>query len=173
MLVLETKRLLLRHPELADLDALYALYRDPEIRRYFPDGTMTLEQTEQELQWFLRGHPRRPELGLWATIEKRSGAFLGRCGLLPWSINGRLEVELAFLIDKTRWGEGFATEASLGIIEYARSLTLRRLICLIMPGNERSAAVARKVGMRFEREHTDEYGPCHIYARTLAGGTEA
>ena len=173
MLVLETQRLLLRHLELADLDALYALYRDPQIRRYFPDGTRTLEETEQELHWFLHGHPRRPELGLWATIEKRSGAFLGRCGLLPWSIDGRSEVELAFLIDKARWGEGFATEASLGIIEYARSLTLQRLICLIMPGNEPSAAVARKVGMHFEREHIDEYGPCYIYARPLVSGAEA
>ena len=173
MLVLETQRLLLRHLELADLDALYALYRDPKIRRYFPDGTRTLEETRQELHWFLHGHPRRPELGLWATVEKRYGAFLGRCGLLPWGIDGRPEVELAFLIDKARWGEGFATEASLGIIEYARSLTLQRLICLIMPGNERSAAVARKVGMHFEREHTDEYGSCHIYTRPLVSGAEA
>ena len=164
MRILETSRLVLRHLESTDLDALYALYRDPEIRRYFPDGTKTFEETKDELEWFLHGHPRRPELGLWATIEKGSGAFVGRCGLLPWNIGGKPEVELAFLIDKTRWGEGLATEASLGIIRYAHdSLSLDRLICLITPGNERSAAVARKVGMRFETEHTDEYGLCHIY----------
>ena len=30
-----------------------------------------------------------------------------------------------------------------------------------------------KVGMRFEREYTDEHGLCHIYARSLgaASGT--
>ena len=155
----------------ADLDALHALYRDPEIRRYFPDGTRTREETKEELEWFLQGHPRRPELGLWAAVEKSSGAFLGRCGLLPWNIGGRPEVELAFLIDKARWGEGFATEASLGIIEYARdSLALVRLICLITPGNQGSAAVARKVGMSFEAEHSDEHGHCHIYARSLVTG---
>jgi ribosomal-protein-alanine N-acetyltransferase len=166
--VLETSRLVLRHLEPTDLDALYALYRDPEIRRYYPDGTRTLEETKEELEWFLHGHPRRPELGLWAAIEKSSGAFLGRCGLLPWNIGGQPEVELAFLIDKARWGEGLATEASLGIIRYARdSLGLERLICLIAPGNERSAGVARKVGMRFETEHTDEHGLCHIYGRSL------
>ena len=166
--ILETHRLILRHLEPADLDALYALYRDPEIRRYFPDGTRNLEETREELEWFLHGHPRKPELGLWATIEKKSGTFLGRCGLLPWTIGGRPEVELAFLIDKSRWGEGFATEASLGIIAHAHQLlALERLICLIMPGNERSAAVAKKIGMHFESEYTDEHGPCHIYARSL------
>jgi ribosomal-protein-alanine N-acetyltransferase len=166
--ILQTQRLLLRHLEPGDLAALHALYRDPEVRRYFPDGTRTLDETREELEWFLDGHPRHPELGLWATVERASGAFLGRCGLLPWAIEGRLEVELAFLIDKTRWGEGLATEAALGIVEYARTtLGLSRLVCLVMPGNERSAAVARKVGMRFEREYTDEYGLCHLYAMAL------
>jgi RimJ/RimL family protein N-acetyltransferase len=159
--ILETERLVLRHLQTADLESLYALYRDPEIRRYFPDGTRTLEETKEELEVFLHGHPKRPELGLWATIEKSSGAFLGRCGLLPWRIDGRDEVELAYLIDKSRWGEGLATEAARGIVEHAsRVLGLARLICLITPGNERSVAIARKVGMRFEREHTDEYGLC-------------
>jgi len=167
--ILETPRLLLRHLERADLEPLHALYRDPDIRQYFPDGTRTLEETRRELEFFLNGHPRAPELGLWATIEKESGAFLGRCGLLPWEIDGRREVELAFMIDKRRWGEGFATEASLGIIDYAAgSPDLDRLICLIHADNARSIAVAGRVGMRFERQYTDEHGPCHIYARELA-----
>lgn len=166
--ILETPRLALRRLVPEDLDALFALYRDPEIRQFFPDGIRTFEETREELEWFLGGHPRHPELGLWATIEKHTGAFLGRCGLLPWTIDGQPEVELAFLIDKRRWGQGLATEAALGIVGHARdALGLRRLICLVMPGNERSASVARKVGMCFERQHIDEYGLCHIYAMTL------
>ena len=168
MLILNTERLTLRHMELSDLDALFELYRDPEVRKYFPDGTRTLAETREELEWFMKGHPRRPELGLWATVERRTGAFLGRCGLLPWSIDGAPEVELAFLISKSRWREGFATEAAQGIIQYARGrLGLSRLICLIMPGNVASAKVAIKVGMMFERDYTDSFGPCHIYARSL------
>lgn len=169
MIILETPRLLLRHLEPGDLHALFALYGDPTIRRYFPDGTRTLAETQDELNWFLNGHPRHPELGLWATIEKSSGAFLGRCGLLPWDIAGRQEVELAFLIDKARWREGLATEAARAIVEHARTaLGLQRLICLITPGNAGSVGVARKVGMSFEREHEDEFGLCHIYGLTPA-----
>jgi RimJ/RimL family protein N-acetyltransferase len=43
--VLETERLVLRRLRPADLEPLHALYRDPEIRRYYPDGTRTLEET--------------------------------------------------------------------------------------------------------------------------------
>lgn len=168
MIILETPRLLLRHLEPSDLGALFALYRDPEMRRYFPDGTLSFEQTQQELEWFQNGHPEFAHLGLWATVERSTGMFLGRCGLLPWVLDGQAEVELAFLIDKARWGEGFATEAAVAITHYARAqLGLRRLICLITPGNAASVRVAEKLGMAFEREHTDELGLCHIYSRTL------
>jgi ribosomal-protein-alanine N-acetyltransferase len=168
MVILETKRLTLRHLEVGDLDALYRLYRDPQIRAYFPDGTRTLAETREELECFLEGHHTPPELGLWATVERNTGAFLGRCGLLPWTIDGKPEVELAYLIDKSRWREGLASEAARGIIQHARTeLHLKRLICLIMPGNVASAAVATKVGMVMEREHTGEFGLCHIYSTAL------
>jgi RimJ/RimL family protein N-acetyltransferase len=174
MIILETPRLVLRHLEMADLDPLFALYRDPKIRRYFPDGTRTRAETEEELSCFRNGHPEHPELGLWATVEKGSGAFLGRCGLLPWKIDGRDEVELAFLIDKTRWREGLATEASLAIVQHAKiKLRLSRLICVITHGNIASVGVAEKVGMAFERDYTDEYGPCMIHSRSFVEQLEA
>lgn len=167
-MILTTDRLILRHLRLDDLDDLYALYRDPEMRRHYPDGVKTREYTQEEIEWFQHGHPRHPELGLWATVDRSSGEFLGRCGLLPWEIDGKPEVELAFMIRKERWGQGLATEASVGIIAHAReSLGLSRLICLIMPENVASAAVARKVGMTFEREYTDEFGLCHIWSRAI------
>ena len=168
MVILNTERLVLRHFEQEDLEPLYELYRDPEIRKFYPDGTRTLDETRGELNWFVRGHPNHPELGLWATMERSSGDFLGRCGLLPWHIQGKDEVELAFMIRKQRWREGFATEAAQGIIKHARqSLGLHRLVCLVMPGNVASAGAAQKVGMRLEREFTDEFGPCQLYSTAL------
>lgn len=150
------------------MDVLAALYGDPDVRRYFPDGTLTREQTAAEIEWHRRGHPDNPSLGLWAAIDRSTGALIGRCGLLPWTIDGRDEVELAFLIAKDRWGKGLATEAALGIVAHARDqLGLRRLICLITHGNDASVRVAQKAGMTFERDYTDEYGPCMIFARAL------
>lgn len=164
MIVLTTERMLLRHFVADDLQALFALYRDPEIRRYYPDGTRTLEETREELEWFQHGHPRRPELGLWATVDRQSGEFLGRCGLLPWTIAGVEEVELSFMIKKERWREGLAAEAARAIVQHTRhTLGLRRLICLVMPGNDASAALATRMGMAFEGDISDEAGPCHLY----------
>jgi len=165
MIILETERLLLRHFEAGDLDALFALYRDPEVRRYFPEGTLTLEETRGELDWYRNGHPKHPELGLWATILKERSQFIGRCGLLPWTIDGQDEIEIAYLIDKTFWGQGLGTEAARGIRDYAfEKLGLTRLICLIDEHNRASVRVAEKTGMAFEKEGRDELGPFHLYA---------
>jgi ribosomal-protein-alanine N-acetyltransferase len=69
-IILETKRLVLRHQVLQDLDALWALYCDPEIIRYIPDAPRSRAEAKEELEWHMNGHPRFPELGLWATIHK-------------------------------------------------------------------------------------------------------
>jgi len=152
-IILETKRLILRHLVMADLDELYALYQDAEIRRYFPEGVLDYEETKEELEWFLNGHPEYPEYGLWATIHKETGKFIGRCGLLLWEIEGKLEVEIAYLLDKTYWHQGLATEAALGIVRYGfETLNLSRLICLIHPENLASQRIAERIGMKLERK---------------------
>lgn len=165
MNILETERLILRRLEPGDLDDLYALYRDPEVRRFFPEGTLTLDETRQELEFFLNGHPEHPELGLWATVLKENGRFIGRCGLLPWMIDGVYEVEVAYMLARDCWGQGLASEAACGIRDYAfQTLGLTRLICLIDHHNDASMRVAAKLGMRFEKEGMDDKGPYVLYS---------
>jgi ribosomal-protein-alanine N-acetyltransferase len=168
MNILETERLTLRRLVPDDLDELFLLYRDPEIRRYFPDGVRTYDETKEELEWFLNGHPRHPELGLWATIHKETGKFIGRCGLLPWEIDGVLEVEVAYLLDRDFWRQGLATEAAEGILKYAfETLDLSRIICLMDPDNVASQKVAQRIGMTLERKVDGIDGdnfPTFIYA---------
>jgi len=167
-IILETPRLILRHLVLDDLDALFALYSDPEIRKYFPDGVKNYEDTREELEWYLNGHPEHPKIGLWATVHKETGKFIGRCGLLPWEIDSRLEIEVAYLLDKKFWHQGLATEAATGILAYAfDTLNLLRIICLMHPDNIASQRVAQRIGMILEGSVDDiaaDNFPTLIYA---------
>jgi ribosomal-protein-alanine N-acetyltransferase len=148
-----------------DLDDLFAFYSDPEVIKYIPDAPRTYRETKEELEWFLNGHPEFPKLGLWATLFIENGQFIGRCGLLPWTLDQRNEVEVAFALSKNYWGKGLATEAGRGIVEYAfAKLKLSRLICLIDEANQASINVATKLGMAFEREGRDALGPFLIYS---------
>jgi RimJ/RimL family protein N-acetyltransferase len=164
-IILETKRLILRRQVPQDLDALWALYCDPEIIRYIPDAPRSREEAKEELEWHMNGHPRFPELGLWATIYKETGKFIGRCGLLPWTIDERQEVEVVYTIARNYWGQGLATEAAQAILNYGfEQLNLSRLVSLIDSENIASQKVAEKIGMTFEKEARDELGPFLIYS---------
>jgi RimJ/RimL family protein N-acetyltransferase len=166
-IILETKRLILRHQVLADLDDLWALYCNPNITKYIPDAPRSREEAKEELEWHMHGHPKHPELGLWATIHKESGKFIGRCGLLPWTIEGQYDVEVAYTIAEEYWGQGLGSEAAQAILQYGfEKLNLSRLICLIDPDNIGSQKVAEKIGMTFEREAQDELGTFSIYSIT-------
>jgi len=169
--VVETERLVLRKLTMGDLDALAALYADPEIRRWFPDGTQTREQTREELEWIIDVYYGRYGYGLWATVHKETGAFIGRCGLLPWEIDGRTEVEVAYLLDTRYWGQGLATEAARAIVDHAFStLPVDRLICMLDRGNSASRGVAVKLGMTMLWEnYVDKYGACDVYALPRPG----
>ncbi len=165
MMILETKRLLLRRFVTNDLDDLFKFYSDPDVIRYIPDAPRSYEETREELEWHRNGHPKFSELGLWATIYKETGQFIGRCGLLPWTIDGQHEVEVAFAFAKAYWGQGLATETAQALVHYGfEHLGLSRLICLIDHDNEGSIKVATKIGMTFEKESKDEYGPFLVYA---------
>jgi ribosomal-protein-alanine N-acetyltransferase len=156
-----------------DADALAEIYGDPEVRRYFPEGTLTRRETRDEVAWVIDVYYGRFGFGLWATILKETGALIGRCGLLPWTAipgpggeltiqhvaehppepeGSWLEVELAYLLARPYWGRGLATEAARAIVDHAfERLHLPRLICMFEPENAASRRVAEKVGMTFER----------------------
>ena len=162
---LETERLVLRHLVMDDLDELFALYQDPEIRKYFPEGVLNYQDTKEELEWHMHRHPRHPELGLWATIHKETGKFIGRCGLCPMDIEGKEEIEVAYMLDSQYWGQGLATEAARAILQYGfETVGLSRLISVINPTNIASARVAEKMGMRLELNGDVNGEPTLLYS---------
>ena len=167
-IILETERLILRHQVLSDLDDLWALYQNPNITKYIPDAPRSRAEAQEELEWHMHGHPKHPELGLWATIHKETGKFIGRCGLLPWTIEGQYDVEVAYTLAQDHWGQGLGTEAAQGILQYGfEMLKLQRMICLIDPANIPSQRVAEKMGMAWEKTADGWEGdniPFYIYS---------
>ena len=165
----ETTRLLLRVPELADAQALMGIIWDPEVveqkqvtLREPPGGLdLALKNTnDMRRQWELRGY------GQWSVIEKATGHVMGCVGFYhpqrPWP-----GVDLGWVIHRSRWGHGFATEAATAAIGWAWENTrIDRILSLIAPDDRRSIRVATKIGERFERADVDPvHGePVHVYA---------
>jgi len=167
MLTLETTRLLLRRPELADAAPFMQIFWDPEV---VEKKQVTLTEAPGDLQlarrktaalidhWDSRGY------GLWTVVEKASGDVIGCVGLQKWK--GWPGVELAWAIHRSHWGQGLATEAALAALVWTwNSTQIDHVISLINADDARSMRVAAKVGERFERADVDPFNGerIHVY----------
>ena len=160
MTTLTTERLVLRPLVADDLDALAAFYGDPQVMRHVGGGrALTHEETRASLERMMANF-QRAGYGQWAVVERSSGTFLGRAGILEWPDLGPSgETEIGYLLGRPYWGHGYATEAALAARDWAwRELGLRRLVSLILHGNDRSVRVAEKLGETYERDVTTVHG---------------
>ena len=165
-LPLLTERLELRPFEPADLDALHAVYGDPEVTRFIP-AYPTLDHTRRALDIHVR-EARAGNPAFWALVERESGQLIGDAGLGLIEGIGP-EFELGYTLGPRWWGRGYATEAARAVRDHAfGSLALPELLALVRPGNAASINVLEKIGM--ERAGTrNAYGADHlVYAARRA-----
>jgi RimJ/RimL family protein N-acetyltransferase len=140
----ETDRLLMRAFEERDLDAYAAFTGDAEVMRFMGRGPFDRQEAWREMAFFL-GHWDLRGFGHWALELKETGELVGRCG--PYFPESWPALEVGWLLGREHWGKGYATEAARRSLEYAwGELRAERVVSLVAPGNERSAAVARRLG---------------------------
>lgn len=150
---IETPRLVLRGFQMADVAALARLYGDDVIMRHMVPGR-GLARGEAETRARANvinfaGHWRRHGFGVWAVTDRDSGHLLGQCGL-RWVADAAV-VELLYLLNKTTWGRGLATEAAAAALDHGFAAgRLSAVVGLTRPDNIASKRVLSKLGFRFE-----------------------
>ncbi len=149
--ILQTERLILRRMQPDDVPALADLWTDPQVTRWM-GGPRERTALEADLRNTAQ-HPAAERFDLWPLVEKAGGGVIGHCGLLDKEVEGRIEIELVYVLAVPAWGKGFATEIARALKDHAFvHLGLTRLVSLIDPENRASERVAVKTGMRLERE---------------------
>ena len=149
MIILETKRLILREIHKHDFDELYRMNSDPVIMKYVGDGsTRTREQMGKELEMLISHYTRKPGLGIWATILKDTNSFVGASGLVYY--DNTPEIEIGYRMLREHWNKGYATEASFGLLKYGfTTLGLKKLVSSAHVENFASRRVMEKIGMTY------------------------
>jgi RimJ/RimL family protein N-acetyltransferase len=157
---LETERLILRQFTEADVDDLFALHNDPEVMHFLNGGRPTpREEIEREtLPRYLSFYTRDDGYGLWATVEKSSGEFLGWFHLIPAKGGPPDEPELGYRLQRSAWGKGYGTEGSRALIHKAFTELGARLVradtMVVHTGSRR---VMEKSGLKLVRTFHQEW----------------
>jgi [ribosomal protein S5]-alanine N-acetyltransferase len=149
--VVETERLRGERISPAHHEVLCALLGDPRVGATL-GGVRTAKQVGESLARS-DAHWERHGFGLWAFRERRTGAFVGRGGLLRSRVDGRDEIEVAWAVMADRWNEGFATELGACAVGVAfERLALPDVVAFTLHDNRASIRVMDKLGFVYEKD---------------------
>ena len=129
----------------------------PPRRRIDAEGHPTVADLED---WIRGNQPS--SIGLLAVQRKADRDVIGYCGLIDGERGADGEPELAFELLRRVWHHGYATEASLAVLDWARSSGYKRLWASVWEWNTASRRVLAKVGFTEERKELDA-----VYGNTL------
>jgi RimJ/RimL family protein N-acetyltransferase len=169
---IETARLILRQPVVADTPLIYEAYaNDAEVTRYL---TWRPHRTVADGEWPAAQRLAAWESGkyfCWVIISKEGGELMGMVSIRPegW------RVDLGYVLGRKWWGREYMTEAVRAVVDYVLSeREVFRVWAVCDVDNAASARVLEKAGMRLEGHlrrwamHpnvSDEPRDCLCYAR--------
>ncbi|MBM2621661.1 GNAT family N-acetyltransferase [Actinoplanes sp. LDG1-06] len=160
--LLETDRLWLRPWRVAEAAIHRELWterdeRVPPHRRIDADGHPTVAELAERI----RANPPSTT-GFLAIERKDAGDVIGYCGLIEGQETPG-EPELAFELFRRAWNQGYATEASTAVLDWARSSGYERLWATVREWNTASRRVLAKLGFT----ETDRREADPLYGTTL------
>jgi len=164
--IITSERLILRSVCDADTDILHAIiFSDPEVTEFaFAGKTLSRQESAIFIENYFDHDGNGEQMGV--LVLSGTGEIIGFAGLLECSALGLKDYEIGFVLARTHWGKGYATEIGFAQIEYGlREKGCERLLALVAPGNVASKSVLQKIGMLHHSTiDTDTRGARDVYA---------
>ena len=146
-----TARLVARSWRAEDLPLAMELWGDPAVMALIDSrGRLTADEVEAKLRAEIE-RERAVGVQYWALFERSGGGFVGSCGLRPWVYTpAEANFEVGFHIVQRCWGQGYATEAARGALDYGwRELRLAKIYAGHHPDNHASRHILEQLGFKF------------------------
>lgn len=149
-LVIHTRRLLLRPLQPVDVDALFAIFGDPEVMRYWSTPPWTsLEPARQLVATDEAAGPDADWVRL-GVVRRDDDTLVGTCTLFDRNLQSRRAM-VGYGLGRAAWGRGYAHEAVGALLDHGfGAWDLNRVEADIDPRNVASARVVERLG--FQRE---------------------
>lgn len=142
--IAETKRCYIREMTAEDMDALYEILTDEETAKYLPAKAGTREEELEKLVSYVSCVYSFFGYGYWGVFSKETGELIGRAGFKE----GEYPLEAGYVIKRSEWGKGYATEVLSELVCYANEeMDCTEIVANIDERNTASLRVAEKCGV--------------------------
>ncbi|MDL1896536.1 GNAT family N-acetyltransferase [Anaerolineae bacterium CFX7] len=159
---IETQRLVLREIRESDAEAVFEIFGDDAVTRYYDLATFTDVDQARLLIARMNARNANGDALRWGIALRENDVVIGTGGFNAFA-RGWLRAGIGYDLARAYWNRGYMTEALRAMAQYgfektpALGLALNRIEALVVPGNVASARVLTKVG--FQREGIlREYG---------------
>lgn len=145
---IETDHLILREIMPEDTDAIYAIFSDDEVTRYYDLVTMRRRKEAEELIDFFDQRFESESMIRWGITRKADDVVIGTCGYV---LLHKHRGEIGYDLRRSEWRKGIMSEAIDAIVDFGfHEMGLQRVEALVMPENVASARLLRKLGFTEE-----------------------
>ncbi len=160
-LIFESERLNFRPLATDDLDLAVEQWGDPEVVKYIADRTYSKAELIEEMPLVTR-RCAGGCIGIWCLTDKATGEKIGTAILLPMAVElddtdwdlvvgdniPEGDIEVGYILKRSAWGKGYATEACAQMLRFAfEGTSLTEVVACTDPGNAASQHVLTKCGM--------------------------
>ncbi len=141
---IKTSRLLIRHFDLKDWQAVYEYTSDRQVMKYIPEGVFT----EEDVKAFInKNTAAKAKYFPVVLIEK--DLLIGH--MVFHQYFGEHTYEIGWVFNPKYYSKGYASEAAKALLDYGfGKMKLHRIIATCQPENIASYRIMEKIGMRRE-----------------------
>lgn len=149
--IAETGRCFICEMAAKDMNALYDILTEEETAKYLPAKAGSREEELDKLISYVSCVYSFFGYGYWGVFSKETGELIGRAGFKE----GEYPLEAGYVIKRSEWGKGYATEVLNELVRYAKDeLDCTEIIANIDERNTASLRVAEKCGVVCNRLRT-------------------
>jgi len=155
---IRTSRLTLRPITVDDLEDVYRCQCRPDVTRWtLGAGPRTREESRASVLAMAGQDALRVENDCLTLAVATDAGVIGMVELV-WRSQVERTAELGYVFHPDHWGRGLATEAATAVLNWGfNEFGLHRIYARCHGGNEASARLMTRLGMRQEARHVESY----------------
>ena len=147
---IETRRLKLRCVSHEDVDAMFGIFSNVEVMRYWSRPPLPDRDAAVALVNEIHDAFERQVMLKWGVARQADNVLIGTTTLYNLDFTNR-RAELGYALGREYWGQGYMQEALQAVLAYCfETLNLRRLEADVDPRNQASIQTLERLG--FQRE---------------------
>ena len=144
-IIAQTPHFVIRNFRPEEEDIYMALFDDEQVTLHLPDRTR--EEHIKIFRQAFEDYAADKGLGRWGIFNNFDDDFIGFCLLRNYE-GEEGKVELGYVMHKTYWGKGIASEMAIIIVAYALTHTdAKEIVAVTTLGNIGSQKVLEKAGL--------------------------